>query len=242
MPRFFVDGAASGSGLCITGDDARHIGLSLRMKTGDPLTVCDGTGREFSCLIRSIGRDRVELDVTGISESRAEPPVVITLYQCFLKGDKADELIRGCVELGASEICFVHSRNAVSRPDPDSALKKTARWQKIAAEASKQCGRGAIPRVLPPVGFSEAAEALSRAECGFACWEMERALTLKAFLDRPAPSRCSFLIGPEGGLAASETDILSSLGVPCVGLGNRILRAQTAPLAVLSSLLYAWEL
>lgn len=242
MPRFFVDGVASESGLCITGDDARHIGLSLRMKTGDPLTVCDGTGREFSCLIRSISRDRVELDVTAVSESRSEPPVYITLYQCFLKGDKADELIRGCVELGVSEIRFVHSLNAVSRPDPEASLKKIARWQKIAAEASKQCGRGTIPRVLPPLTFSEAARELSGSECGFACYEMERSLTLKAFIDRPAPSRCAFLIGPEGGLAMSETSLLSSLGVACVGLGRRILRAQTAPLAVLSSLLFAWEL
>ncbi|MBQ9545073.1 MAG: 16S rRNA (uracil(1498)-N(3))-methyltransferase, partial [Clostridia bacterium] len=160
MPRFFIDGAASGPKLYITGDDARHIGLSLRMKSGDPLTVCDGTGREFSCRIDSITPDSVALDVVSVSESRTEPPVKITLCQCFLKGDKADELIRGCVELGVSEVRFVHSCNAVSRPDPDSALKKTARWQKIAAEASKQCGRGAIPRVLPPLTFSEAAEKL----------------------------------------------------------------------------------
>ena len=248
MPRFFIDDPGIrcddpvGAALCITGDDARHVSLSLRMRVGDPLTVCDGTGTDYFCRITSIVPGTVELEVQSFSKSVTEPPVLITLYQCYLKGDQADDLIRGCVELGVGRIVMVRSQNAVSRPDASSEQKKLVRWNRIAREAAMQCGRGAIPTVEESVDFSEAAQRLSRDELGFACCETERELSLKTLLDRPRPKSCSFLVGPEGGLAQSELETLDLFGVPRVTLGTRILRARTAPLAALSALLFRWEL
>lgn len=248
MPRFFIPAHACppeeavGHRIVIEGSDARHIGLSLRMRCSDELSVSDGRGREYRCVIRSIEPERVSLEVLSFSLTVRESPCRIHVYQAFCKGEKMDQIVQKSVELGASFFTPVYSDHIVSRPDEKSAAKKTERWQKIANEAAKQCGRGILPEICPPVSFSEAVAQMKQKELAFVCYENERELTLKSLLSEEPPSSCAFFVGPEGGLSAKEIALADEAGLCRVTLGSRILRAQTAAPCVLSMLLYCWEL
>ena len=157
MPRFFVP-PFSGEETAVTGEDGRHIARSLRMKVGEPLTLCDGLGTDYHCEITGFAGDEVFVRVVERAPSRSEPSVKVTVYQGLPKGDKMDAIVQKAVELGAWEIVPVLMRRSVSRPDAKAAVKKAARWQKIAEEAAKQSGRGILPQVLAPMEFSKAAQ------------------------------------------------------------------------------------
>ena len=143
MPRFFLE-ELDESDICITGPDARHIGLSLRMRVGDPLTVC-AYGKDYQCRIRSITPEEVHLEMLSSALCAAEPSVALTLYQALPKADKLEQIIQKSVELGAVRIVPVLTRRCISRPKPAEFAKKLPRLQKIAASAAKQAGRGMIP-------------------------------------------------------------------------------------------------
>ncbi len=248
MPRFFIPRDACppedavGHPIVVEGSDARHIGLSLRMKCGDSLIVSDGKAREYQCVIESIEPQRVRMRVCSVCQTGRESPCRITVYQAFCKGDKMDGIVRRAVELGVHRVVPVYSDHIVSRPDAASAVKKTERWQKIADEAAKQCGRGRLPVVSPPVDFSSMLDEMARSPLAFLCYENEDQTSLKGVLEGKTPEACSFFVGPEGGLSAAEVARADGMGIPRVRLGTRILRAETAATAVLSMLLYVWEL
>lgn len=145
-------------------------------------------------------------------------------------------ILQKAVELGASEIVPVLTERCISRPDEKSMDKKLARWQKIAVEASKQCGRGRIPAVCPLMRFSEAARALGKMEKGLFFYE-KGGLPLKESLRAPA-KQIGIFVGAEGGFSPEEARLAQESGAVCVSLGNRILRCETAPLAALSAILY----
>lgn len=245
MPRFFVEltsPLAPGDILRLEGEDARHVALSLRCRLGEELVVCDGANTQYLCRIQALDPRQVGLQVVSVAPCESEPPVRLHVYQAFLKGDKLEEVVQKCVELGVSDFTPVFSDNIVSRPDRASWEKKLLRWQKIAREAAMQCGRGILPRVHPPVDFAGCLQGLARTELGFVCYENQRDLTLKGLLPPLPPASCGFFIGPEGGLSAKEVQAVDAAGVPRVSLGHRILRAHTAAPAVLAMLSLSWEL
>jgi len=248
MPRFFVDPdvvpleGGEGSIIYLEGENARHVSRSLRMKVGESLVICDGRSVDCNAVIEGFEAERVICRITGVSRCENEPPCKSEVFQAFCKGDKLDGIIQKCVELGMSELTPVYSDNIVSRPDSASALKKIARWQKIADEASKQCQRGVLCRINPPVDLPTALERIKASECGFVCYENQRGVTLKDVVPDKAPKTAAFFIGPEGGLSEKEVALVDKMGIKRVSLGYRILRTETAAPAVLSMFLYAWEL
>ena len=125
MPRFFLE-ELDESDVCITGPDARHIGLSLRMRVGEMLTVC-AYGRDYQCRIRSITPEEVHLDVVSSELCAAEPTVALTLYQAVPKADKLEQIIQKSVELGAVRIVPVLTRRCISRPKAAEFQKKLPR-------------------------------------------------------------------------------------------------------------------
>lgn len=233
MPKFFVEDFSGAPQ--ITGADAAHISRSLRMRPGEPLTVCDTQMTEYDCEIDRITEDTVYLRVLQTHPNRTEPRLQVTLYMCLPKADKADQIVRQAVELGVSCIVPVLSQRCVSRPDEKAMAKKQARWQKIAAEAAGQSGRGKIPGVEPCLTFDQCAARLRDYDLALFFWELG-GQPLTALPIARAQS-VAVLTGPEGGFGADEAQQMQQAGAVTATLGPRILRAETAPIAALTAVL-----
>ncbi len=248
MPRFFVDRSSvsqdvkENGTLTLTGEDARHVSLVLRMRPGEKLTVCDGQRTDYDGTVLSAG-ETVDVRVDRIAQAVTEPPFRAVLYQALVKGDKFDTVVQKAVECGVSEIVPVLTARCTVRYEDASFHHRLIRWRKIAREAAMQCGRGVIPEVRESVSFEEALGEIARTDLGFLCYEEERTLSLPSLLESGSrPSSVAFLIGPEGGIDPSEVHLASEKKIPSVGLGPRILRTETASSFVLACLSYEYEL
>lgn len=235
MPRFFTQDIA-GDAARITVADAAHIARVLRMRPGERLTVCDLAGVDAQCEIVSAAADEVLLRVLSRSPTAAEPGVRVTLFQCLPKADKLELIVQKCVELGVFRIVPVVSARCVSRPDERTLARKTERLQKIAVEAAKQSGRGILPEVARPVPFARAAELLAGMERGVLFYE-KGGDAHRGVWD--GAGEIGVCIGPEGGFEDAEVALAREKGVRVCTLGPRILRTETAPLCVLSIIMYA---
>ena len=249
MPRFFLQASQISDGIVtIRGDDAAHISRSLRMRPGEHITVCDMQKIEYDCILTDFTADTVTARVEASRPSDTEPPYEITLYQALPKSDKLDVIIQKAVESGASRIVPFESERTVVRRDSDRKKeeKKLERRQRIALEAAKQCGRGSVPTVSPPLTFREMlAEADADLKLFF--YEGDGTRPLRELLDslyagQARPERIAVVIGSEGGFSLAETEAAKAAGVVLAGLGKRILRCETAPGFALACLAYRFEL
>jgi 16S rRNA (uracil1498-N3)-methyltransferase len=253
MRRFFVDADAVGDGKIYIEDvtDVRHICDALRMKPGDALTVCDGTGREYTGTIDDIG-EVVTLSVSDIVHA-VEPRTKITLYQCVPKHGKMEVVIQKSTELGAVRFVPVFSERSV--PKPGDAERKSERWQRVAESASKQSGRGLVPVVDIPLSLADALGTLGEYDLTIFPYENEDRDTIKDVLrsyaaasgnadggisDRGA--RVAVIVGPEGGFTDAEAFAIESAGAAPCSLGATILRTETAGPAAVAMILYELEL
>lgn len=230
MPRFFI-GRPEGETAVITGSDAVHIGRSLRMKLGDDITLCS-CATDYHAKILSISDERVVCEILSSEPSGSEPDIRLVLFQAMPKSDKMDMIVQKAVELGVSEIFPVLTERCVSRPDEKSLAKKRQRWQKIALEAAKQSGRGAVPNIGEALSFNDSTERMKALEASFMCYE-KGGITLSH--DHVSGKHSiGLLIGSEGGFEQSEADHAAQNGIILTGLGKRILRCETAPIAAIS--------
>lgn len=239
MPRFFVDSSQiSGEKIYITGDDVKHISRVLRLRTEDCITVCDKCKTDYDCKISEISPDRVVADIVKRYENRAESDLELVLYQGLPKSDKMDYIVQKCVEMGVSRVVPVITKRAVSRPS--DADKKISRWQKIAAEAAKQSGRGIVPDISDMLTFEQAIrEATGVSDSiGIMPYECEMQTKLREVLLSCAAKRINILIGPEGGFDELEVSAARNSGIKTVTLGPRIMRTETAPIAVCAAVMY----
>lgn len=237
MTRFFVSPEEMGeSFLVLTGENAAHAKV-LRLKTGDMVTVCDGQGRECNCTVSDVSPGQVSLVAHHWGNSQGEAVVPVRIFMAFPKADKLEHVIQKATELGAYEIVAFPSARCVSRPDEKSLKKKLERWQKIAASAAEQSGRGRIPQVLVLDSFHAALSRASEADKALMFYENEQAVTLKMALSGEYRT-VSLLTGPEGGLEEKEVRQARETGLQVCTLGKRILRCETAPLCALSAVMY----
>ena len=220
----------------LTGENAQHAKV-LRLKPGEMVLLCDGEGREAVCKVAST--DGWLLRAMERRESQSEAAVKVSVYMALPKADKLEHVIQKATELGAYEIVTFPSARCVSRPDEKSLKKKLERWEKIAASAAEQSGRGRIPKVLVLGSFSEALTRAAQADKALMFYEHEEALTLKMALSSGGYSTVSLLTGPEGGLEEAEVTQAREAGLQVCTLGKRILRCETAPLCALSAVMYA---
>ncbi len=220
----------------------RVTSLSLRARVGDAYTLCDTCNYEYACVIRSIDANSVTFEVLEKKPGDTEPDVSVTLYQALVKGDKFDTVVQKAAELGAVKIVPVLSERCVSRPDEKSLEKKRERWQKIARSAAMQCARAVVPEIGAVLPFERMLAELQNADCGFYAYEAEPHIPMKTlFSEKSAEKKAvdyRFFIGPEGGISASEAQKAAAAGLPLVSLGKRILRTETAPLCVISSIMF----
>ena len=239
MTRFFVTPEElQPDFLVLTGENAQHAKV-LRLKNGEEVLVCDGAGRECLCTVSDVSPGQIGLVVQKRWESETEARVRVSVYMAFPKGDKLEHVIQKATELGAYEIVAFPSARCVSRPDEKSLKKKVERWQKIAASAAEQSGRGRIPQVLVLGSFKEALSRAAEADKALMFYENEQATTLKMALEQGEYETVSLLTGPEGGLDMAEVDQARAAGLQVCTLGKRILRCETAPLCALSAVMYA---
>lgn len=244
MPRFFIEpkDVSSGGKITLVGEDARHISFSLRAKPGEEYILCDTCNYEYVCKITEITSDEVVLELVEKKPCEAEPDVKVTLYQALIKGDKFDAVVQKAVELGVHRIVPVLSERCVSRPDAKQLEKKIERWQKISKAAAMQCARSYVPEIASAVDYKKAIEQIREADCGFICYEAEPHEPMKGIFERCSSEKraetYSFFVGPEGGISEKESETARSSGLPLASLGKRILRTETAPLCVISSIMF----
>ncbi len=235
MPRFFVE-HADPDRIVITGEDAHHIGRSLRMRTGEQLTVC-AEGMDYECEITRITESEVYLQPLSVRSCAAEPDVKVTLYQAIPKQDKLAEIVQKAVELGACEIVPVLTARCVARPSAADFEKKRQRLQKIAASAAKQSGRGIIPTVAPMLTWKQALQSMQAQDISVMLYEAEGGVRFGE-VPLEGKKRIGLFIGSEGGISAEEAQQAVEAGLHRVWLGSRILRCETAPTAAISILMY----
>ncbi|MDX9870831.1 MAG: 16S rRNA (uracil(1498)-N(3))-methyltransferase [Clostridia bacterium] len=245
MHRFIVDPQGIENGLAIiTGEEGQHLTRVLRLKSGDPVLVFDGQGREAAGVITVIGKNQAEVALSACSLINKESPLELWLAQGIAKGEKMDLIIQKAVELGVWGIIPVETRRTVVRLDSGKKAGKQERWQKIAAEAAKQSGRSWLPTVAESCGLSEFLQNLPAEKMLLAAWEGGgeplKALAQQFTQEEIRKIPVYLLIGPEGGLSTEEADLLVQNGARLVTLGPRILRTETAGLALTAALMYQW--
>lgn len=244
MPKFFVrQEQIDNNGIVIRGDDAFHISRALRMAKGEHITVCDMKCNEYDCVLCEFNSDNVVAQIISSRKIENEPPVKVHLFQALPKGDKLDTVIQKAVECGVFEITPFESDRCVVKAKPEAEERKTERRNRISLEASKQCGRGYVPRVNPTVDFKSAVKQASECNLCIFCYEGEENASLKELLQETRGAKSiSVFIGSEGGFSLDEVSYAIDNGMKSVSLGKRILRTETASSFVLSCISYETEL
>ena len=244
MRRFFVDRIqAVGGTMIIRGAEARHICSVLRMGRGDRLILMDEMGRRCRAQIQSIGRREVEVVLEEALEPPAPSPVDITLCQAVLKSPAMDDVVRKASELGVNRIIPFTSRRTVVQIGPQRASVRLEHWQTIARDAAKQSDRRTPAEISSITSLEDMLGGLEDALASkLVLWEQEQTQDLKGLLrsDPPAGGRCIGIVGPEGGFSEEEIRIVRNAGFLPVSMGNRILRAGTAALALVGIIQYEW--
>lgn len=216
-------------------EETRHLARVLRLGPGDVVLATDGAGHEFRVRVEALG-DEASGTVLATAVRGAESPLAVTLIQGVPKGDKMETIVRACTELGVARIRPVLTERTIVRLEPSRWRERARRWQRVAREATKQCGRGAVPDVDVPVTLTDAVGG-DHGDVGLCLWEAATVSLADALQPFAAPpSSLSIVVGPEGGLARAEVEVARSHGYAVVGLGPRILRTETAAPAVLAIL------
>jgi 16S rRNA (uracil1498-N3)-methyltransferase len=221
MHRFKIDGGdPPGDLITLTGEEYRHLANVLRVKTGEDVIVFDDKGMEYFCTVLGFDDRAAMLRVIRQAPGAAEPGIWTTLYQAIPKGDKMEMVIQKAVELGVKEIYPVAAIRSITKLDGKKQIDRVSRWNRIAKEAAKQCGRSYIPQVHHPVGFREAVDkAVSSSFCIF---PYENAVeTGMSDLDIEGKERFSIFIGSEGGFDDTEVAYVCSKGIIPITLGKR---------------------
>lgn len=233
MPhRYFTRELADGQA-ALTGSDAHHLANVMRARPGEQVVLCGPGGLEYTGTVTAILPGRVEFSVSEGAPSKAEPDLAVTLFVGYPKQGKLEEIIRHSVELGVSRIVPFFSRYCVAAPKKEDV--KNERYNRIAAEAAKQAGRAVLPRVeLPLARFSDVCGALAGYDKALFFYE-GGGEPLRAVLAPGSARTLALITGSEGGFSPEEAGAAAAAGAVTVGLGPRILRCETAPLAALTA-------
>jgi 16S rRNA (uracil1498-N3)-methyltransferase len=238
MPRFYCDRPLENELLLHLPDPiARHVQV-LRLKTGDMITLFNGLGGEYTGTLTTVGKKNVEVVLKTFSAREAEPAHSITLVQGLPEGAKMDWIVEKAVELGVTGIQPLMCSRSVIRLDEERAGKKMLHWRAIMAAAAEQCGRNRLPVLGTPLRFDQ--------------WIIQKSMHRRVLLSPRAtenlsvwarhqpPQAIALMVGPEGGWSEEEERLAQSHGALCLGMGERILRTETAGLAALATLQALW--
>jgi len=236
-PRIFVDQALA-EGLELRPDDQalRHLTRVLRLRPGAPVRVFDGRGHEHQAVLLS-GEGGSRLRLSEAVEPVAESPLRICLLQGISRGERMDLVIQKATELGVTEIRPVATRRTVVRLERQRARKKIEHWRGIVVAACEQCGRATLPVLRAPTDLAAALEALP---ADAVRWILDTGGSPPASAAVTGASTVVLLLGPEGGLTESEKTLAADRGFTPVRLGARIMRTETAAIAVIAIVQAIW--
>ena len=242
MHRFYVEVSdIHNDKIIICGNDVNHIKNVLRLGSGDEIVICDGQGMDYYCIIDQVSKEEVIAKIEEKCESNTELKSKIYLFQGLPKKDKMELIVQKAVELGAYEIIPVNMKRTIVKIDNDKKEKaRVSRWQTIANEASKQSRRGILPKVHGLISYKEALSMVKDMDIVLLPYEMaeDMSYTRKVLSNVKNTKTIGVFIGPEGGFDDSEIELAKEQGIQIITLGSRILRTETAGLAVLSMLVY----
>ncbi|MCI8639625.1 MAG: 16S rRNA (uracil(1498)-N(3))-methyltransferase [Coprococcus sp.] len=244
MHHFFVaPSQVEETRIYIEGTDVNHMKNVLRMKNGEKLMVSDGNNRKYLCEVASYEEGRAFVNILETREADTELSSRIYLFQGLPKGDKMDLIVQKSVELGAYAVIPMETRRAVVKLDEKKAAKRIDRWNGIARSAAEQAGRAVIPRVEEVHSFQDALKRAEEMDVALIPYELCEGMDAARELIRsirPGQS-VGIFIGPEGGFEKDEVEEAVRRGAFPVTLGRRILRTETAGLAMLSILMFELE-
>lgn len=250
MDRFFVEPEhlnLDDRTLYIEGEDVKHISKVLRYGQGDEIEVCDSNGHEYICRIESIDKTRIDLSIVDEVDINRESRIRVSLYQGVPKSTKMDIILQKLTEAGVDEIVLVNTKRSVVNIKGDKADKKFDRWERIIYEAAKQCKRGMIPKLRGILSFKEALEDMGKNDINICPYEVEKSLGIKEalqtgqvkkILENKDEVRVGIFIGPEGGFAEEENEMVKAAGIASVTMGPRIFRTETASIVATAITLY----
>lgn len=222
----------------ITGPDVHHVRDVLRMKAGDELELLDGTGKVYLSKIVKIEKEKIVCAIVDSSRSKVESRIKVTLAQALPKSSKMDFIVEKCTELGVDRVIPMSGERTVAKS------ARIDRWQKIARSSAEQSRRTTIPEISPLTSFEDVLKIKKQFDLALILWEEEIETTLKQTLKPHLMNGYPdilVLVGPEGGFSQKEIDLAKEAGIVPVSLGRRILRTETAGMAVLSILMYELE-
>ena len=249
----------------ITGEDVNHISNVLRLAVGEDIIICNNdTGQSYNATIASICKEYVECKIRQEVLDTTECPVDIDLFQGLPKSDKMEYIIQKTTELGVKTIYPVEMERCIVKLDSKSASKKLERWNKIAEAAAKQSKRDIIPEVKNIINIENICKNTEKYDIILIAYENEEKTTLKTELQKLKDNKfkeystdikgeanvkssdtvklkIGVVIGPEGGLSEREVTKLMEAGAKSVSLGKRILRTETAPIVMISDIIYEFE-
>jgi len=230
MPRFFCPAPLqTGLALSLPSGAARHVQV-LRMQPGDVITLFNGEGGEFEATVTRMGRSDVDVEVGTHHAVEREAPCAVHLLAGITANERMDWLVEKATELGAASITPITAERSVLKLKGERADKKLAHWQGVAVAAAEQCGRNRVPTIHPAVTL---AEWVKKAPVGER-WVLSLSEGTRPLSQLVGTGSVTVLSGPEGGLSPAEEAAALAAGFAPVTLGPRVLRAETAPLAVLA--------
>lgn len=244
MHRFFAEpGQIGEKEIVITGADVNHIRNVLRMRADEEVLIADGQGAEYRCKLTELGENEVRAQILWKLDGNAELASAITLFQGLPKSDKMDLIVQKCVELGVDRIVPVSTKRAVVKLDAKKEQTRLKRWNTISESAAKQSGRGVIPEVSGVMSFGKALEEAKKLDVLLIPYERAEHMTeTRRVMGEIRPGQSvGIFIGPEGGFEESEVEEAVATGARAITLGRRILRTETAGLAVMAMLSYLLE-
>lgn len=246
MQRFFVDPRqvdGERHSIRIVGTDVNHIKNVLRMRPGEELWISDGAGKEYHCTIETLEAEEVFLHILYVQEPDYELSNRIYLFQGLPKADKMELIIQKAVELGVYQVIPVETKRCVVRLDAKKAEKKVSRWQQIAESAAKQSKRMLVPEIHSVMNYREALAYAEELDVRLLPYELAKGIKeTRDILGEITPGQSiGIFIGPEGGFEESEVEAAVLKGARPITLGRRILRTETAGLAILSILMFQLE-
>lgn len=237
MSRFFVPhGAVNGKIINVSGQEAHHIVDVMRLKVSDSVVTFDGTGKEYAGFIKEISKNSIIIEVTQVRQPGPKDPRKFALIQALTKKDKMDYIVEKATELGVSVVRVVTTDRTIPVWDDAKSVAHVERWQKIAREAAKQCGRADIPKILEITRFTEAVKDFDAYGIRLIAVLEEETVSLKNALPENRSGDVVIAIGPEGDFTSEESAAAKGLGFKAISLGRLVLKSDTAGLAALAIL------